>query len=75
MIRTKPVYEPQLLRWHTTGAWRYALGDFGCITGFGGLSPWAIRIRGRNAGLFRTLEAARGALERAALDEGFLIDD
>ena len=75
MIYTKPVYEPETLRWHTAGAWRYALGDFGCISGFGGLSPWAMRIRGRSAGLYRTLDAARRALERAALDEGFLIDD
>jgi hypothetical protein len=59
------------LEWSTIGAWRYALGDYGIIQGFGGVAPWTVRIGGRLAGMFRTLEAARQMLERCARDEGY----
>ena len=59
------------LEWRTIGAWRYALGDYGIIQGFGGMAPWTVRIRGHLAGMFRTLEAARQLLERCARDEGY----
>ena len=61
------------LEWATIGAWRYALGDFGIIQGFGGISPWVVRIRGRLAGMFRTLGDARSALEAAAREAGYRI--
>ena len=60
--------EPTQLRWRMTGPWQWALGDFGTVRGFDGL-PWIVEIVGRPQKMFRTLAAARRALENAALAE------
>jgi hypothetical protein len=57
--------QPTPLRWMTTGPWQWALGDFGTVRGCDGL-PWIVDIPGRPQKLFRTLAAARRALENAA---------
>jgi len=58
------------LEWATAGPWTYALGDFGSIRGLGMLSPWVVRVGGHPGGTYRTLDAARRALETAALAAG-----
>jgi hypothetical protein len=61
------------LVWKTIGAWRYTLGSFGTIQGFSGLAPWSVRIGGRPAGLYSTLEEARRAVETAARSAGYKV--
>jgi hypothetical protein len=64
--------EPTQLQWRTLSPWEYALGDFATLRGLDEDS-WIADIGGRRAKRFRTLKAARRALEEAARTDGYEI--
>jgi hypothetical protein len=66
------VDDPAELRWLEVRPWEWALGEYGTVRGFGG-PPWTVEIHGRPAERFRTLVAARRALEDAALADSYAI--
>jgi hypothetical protein len=70
-----PTPDPESkLEWDGSKAWTYSLGAFGTMQSLNGSAPWVVRIRGRPAGVYRSLDAARRALERAAREAGHEIE-
>jgi hypothetical protein len=62
--------EPTRLRWSAVGPWEYALGAYAFVRGIDG-PPWIVEIQGRAPQSFRTLPAARRAVEEAAMNDAF----
>jgi hypothetical protein len=65
-------FERPKLRWTTTGAFTYSLGPVGTMS-LNRDKAWSVRMGGLTIE-FRSLDAARKVIERAARSEGYEIE-